>query len=271
MKIANKCLACGSRDFNFERGAYAPWMAGRMLGYRPDERPVELPTTICDCRVCGLRFARMRPGDEEMKRLYRDYRGEAYNRDRICWEPSYAAIADKVGNPELEWRGRMKALRELLKGIPKEKKIAQVLDYGGGSGAFIPPMPDGVRKWVYDPGVKETVLGAELLGNLSDYEPADLVLCQHVLEHLPNPRAALEEIVGVTNQGAYLALVVPDEIVQSRHSTEVNEHLTWFTMVSLGALIEKVGGLEIVTMCSESVDYRWTYGRELLVLVQRVK
>ena len=80
-----------------------PFIADRIFGWRPTEIspewglrdiPVGLACSICKtmmCEDCGMLFLDMRFDDEEMASLYRDYRGEAYTRDRDRFEPGYAA------------------------------------------------------------------------------------------------------------------------------------------------------------------------------------
>jgi hypothetical protein len=93
------------------------------------------------------------------------------------------------------WRGEIDAL-------VKQHKATSVLDYGSGpskSLAKFAPYP----VISYDPGVA----GLDLTP-----EPADIVVCNHVLEHVEPEHldATLEQLRGLTIKAAYIAVSCKD-------------------------------------------------------------
>ena len=92
--------------------------------------------------------------------------------------------------------------------------------------------------------VARVVVGEEEI----PWQGFDLVVMSHVLEHLPEPAAVLEEVRGLLNPGGLLYLAVPD--MQSMHFKLFGKrwdvvnplvHFQYFTHESLTRLVEQCG------------------------------
>jgi len=80
------------------------------------------------------------------------------------------------------------------------------------------------------------------------WQAFDVVVMSHVLEHLPDPRAALEQVADVLNPGGLLYVAVPDLgsmhfKVLGKHWEAINPlvHLQYFTETSLSTLLTSAG------------------------------
>jgi hypothetical protein len=106
--VARNCVACGSSALDAQSAVLMPFVADRALKWRPvviDESwklnsvPFGQALSICNslgCTSCGLIFLDLRFSDDEMSRLYHDYRGSAYSSLREQYEPGYLARNDSL-------------------------------------------------------------------------------------------------------------------------------------------------------------------------------
>lgn len=88
-----------------------------------------------------------------------------------------------------------------------------------GGGIDIGAGPDCIRKWGYDAYDWDLKDGdAQYLQNISD-KSLDFVHSSHCLEHMVDPRIAIQNWVRVVRSGGYIVITVPDE--------ELYEHNLW--------------------------------------------
>src|SRR5580704_13527883 len=92
------------------------------------------------CTRCSFIQTRIPFHEEDIMRLYADYREPSYHSDRIRYEPSYAAIAAAVGYDEVEIRTRTTALNTFLRHALPATDSFTMLDYGGSDGRFMPDL-----------------------------------------------------------------------------------------------------------------------------------
>ena len=84
--------------------------------------------------------------------------------------------------------------------------------------------------------------GVEFIPNVSDIPPesADVIICHHVLEHVENPAAMLQDALRILKTGGTLLVFVPYE-KESRYRNfdkdEPNHHLFSWNSQTLGNLI----------------------------------
>jgi SAM-dependent methyltransferase len=139
----------------------------------------------------------------------------------------------------------------------------RLLDYGCGYGSLLRMLAGGeVRAIGYEPSgarrASTSQYGFEILHNLdqvSSAGPFDLFICTEVLEHVPDPRAALRFMRMNAAPGALLGLTVPgceSSYVETcfeglakdgRLSPVFNpwEHLNYFSTSSLRRLLSEEG------------------------------
>ncbi|NNM74531.1 class I SAM-dependent methyltransferase [Enterovirga aerilata] len=246
-----------------------PFLAYRVFGWEsveitPDWNMRDLPLgrtqAMCNtlaCTSCGLLFLDMRFDPEEMSALYADYRGDDYAATRGRFEPGY------------EWRNAIlnegsryiETVEELL--APYLSSTPRVLDWGGDTGINTPFRGRASLHHVYDISNKPPVDGAEIVdreGILSaEY---DLVVSSNVLEHVPAPGDALEEIVSVMGPETVLYIEVPHEDVvrlvpceadRIRAKRHWHEHVNFFTEPAIDAMLARAG-LEQITRVSHQVS-----------------
>ena len=100
-RVSTQCVCCGSEDIKSSPAILMPFVAHRIF----DWVPVVIDDTwglstikkgnaysICKslyCSNCGFLFLDIRFSDNELSRLYDDYRGVEYNSLRETYEPGY--------------------------------------------------------------------------------------------------------------------------------------------------------------------------------------
>jgi len=207
-------------------------------------------TTISACSSCGfVGPARFLP-EAWISQLYLDYRQDSYNRDRIAVEPSYGQIAAHIGTDSRECKARRAQVDELLARRSVAAAVATVLDWGGGTGDFIPPSLESCAVTVFDiaPPARNhpdfRYLTELPLGVQFDY----IQLC-HVLEHLQAPRETLAAVLSHLSPGGFLYLEVPEDLslgdlqnVRNGTATHfIHEHLNLYNEESLCRLGVSLG------------------------------
>jgi S-adenosylmethionine-dependent methyltransferase len=154
------------------------------------------------------------------------------------------------------------AVRAVLEGRPADRRVARVLDIGGGTGGFavrlaglghqvtvVDPSPDALAalaRRADEEGVADRVTG--LQGDLADLsglapEPGvdpgvDLVLCHGVLGLVADPAAALDAIGAVLRPGGTLSLLV------SQHHAAVLARAMAGHLTQAKALLDATAGAD---------------------------
>lgn len=203
------CPVCGGTEARTSWALVAPFLRSYALN-------ADAPRTaqLRECRSCGHRFFRERMDSEELTRLYSDYRGERYLRLRQRWEPWYTRAMNEATLRAGVAKARQEALRSLLRQAgwaPGERRL--IVDIGGDRGQCIPlDCSDGA--YVLEASEVAPVPGVGRVGSLAELpRPAGLVLCLHVLEHLPDPVGFMKGIAesGQLTPDCLVVLEVPLE------------------------------------------------------------
>lgn len=162
------------------------------------------------CRRCGLIYLDPMPTPEELARHYpTDY--FPYSR-AIDDEPSWFTRWDRR-------YGMHKRCRAVIQVAGQQR--GRVLDVGCATGNFLNAMRDrgwqtfGVEPNPYAANYARERLGLDIFrGELeqASYDTGffDLVTLWDVLEHVPDPRATLEEVARVLRPGGALVLTLPN-------------------------------------------------------------
>jgi hypothetical protein len=260
-RIATHCPCCDGADLTRSPAVLMPFIAFRTFGWTPVEITPEwgmrslragMAYPLCNsmqCQACGLLFLDIRFSDEEMARLYADYRGEAYTEQRERFEPGYAALnaAIQVHTPDTSDAERFLA--------PHVKPAPRVLDWGGDSGENTPFRATASQVDVYDLSDVPLVSGVRRVTR-DAIAPAsyDLVVLSHVLEHVPEPEAVVRPAATALQASGALYVEVPYEPViaaapRSRDLAPLkrhwHEHVNFYTEDSLRALLGRCG-LEVL-------------------------
>lgn len=210
--------------------------------------------------------------DEEIGRLYADYRSPAYHQQRIQCEPEYAAIAEAVGYDPVEVRTRTTALAAFLRKELLTGPVA-MLDYGGSDGRFIPDIPGS--KFVYEISDIDPLPGVTRIKAESELGTYSLVLLAHVTEHVTHPLNLVRKLRAYVEPGGHLYIETPQEISDQQraalqHSAlppdvGIHEHINYYCVPAVGALLE-AAGFTIVAIESAAVDLGWAKGTHLRAL-----
>jgi hypothetical protein len=202
--------------------------------------------------------------DEDIFRLYADYRSSTYNEERIRYEPSYASIAAAVGQDDVEIRSRKTALNSFLRRVLPGRDSFSILDYGGSDGKFLPDLPGS--KFVYEISNIQPVDGVTRINDESALGTYSLVLAAHIIEHVPKPLQLVHKLRAFVEPGGYLYLETPQEIADSdreglrqgrRHfDIDIHEHINSYSLDAVKGLLE-AGSFELVSIERTPVDVGW--------------
>lgn len=157
-------------------------------------------TRLFECRSCGHRWFEDRYDDEEMKRLYSRYRGQDYLAVRMKYEPWYSA---KVNSSNLDAaiikKRKESLIRFLSPFMMRESHRVTIADVGGDAGQFI-PLELARHSYVVEASEQLPVTGVTRVHAMSEIpHPINLVICAHVLEHIPSPARFIAGIARSSN------------------------------------------------------------------------
>lgn len=201
------CIACGSKTLQKRWSVTSSFFADRALQMKPEIVP------ILKCLICGTEYFDLVVTDEELDRLYDDYRGEKYFTQRNGFEPWYTREMNSGLGGETEMRKRRDAFKNALTQAGIKNDFGSVLDHGGDRGQMLGDLK-AARKAVYEisgvasePGV-EPIREEEMRAG-----KWDLIMSCHVLEHLAFPAALVADLVALGRAGTVYFIEVPKETV----------------------------------------------------------
>ncbi len=225
------------------------------------------------CTSCSFVQAEHPFPEESINRLYLDYRSESYNRERIAYEPTYAAIAQRVGADPQELANRVASATTFLSGRLPTHPDFTMLDYGGADGCFLPDIP--AKKFVYEISNIEPVAGVTRIARKEDLGLFSYVHLAHVLEHVVQPLHLVREVVGHIQPGGFLYIEVPQEIPD--HDLQamlagtpakeflVHEHINVYSIPAITRLFDSVG-LQMVAVQADQMNVGWATATHLRAL-----
>jgi SAM-dependent methyltransferase len=195
------------------------------------------------CTRCGLGRCDPLPTPAEVRAFYPD---EYYGEPGTKFQPLVERLVRWVGQRHIGF---------LTRALPAG---ARVLDVGCGRGVILGPLADRGFEVHGQEISAEAARGADprariaVAARLSDAGYAtgyfDEVVVWHVLEHLPDPRGAVEEIRRILRPGGRLVVAVPNFSSLQARSTgaawfhlDLPRHLYHFPLAALRELLEGVG------------------------------
>jgi SAM-dependent methyltransferase len=207
------CIICNSKKLIKIPGKIVPFLMHRMKIEGTDK------TDLNKCANCNFFFYSYRPSDQQMKDYYFDYWGESYQKDREAFEPYYnkefcnVIISEDISNINFSESEKLRLLNTLKELKIDMNKIESLLDYGGHNGKNINiPEFQNLKKYVYD------ISGEEVLENITNVtnfsseelkEKYDLIICQHLLEHVSYPLNEMKNIFHMLKKGGYFYFEMP--------------------------------------------------------------
>ena len=171
-----------------------------------DRRLKRLPTSMCN--HCGLLYTNPMPTDAELATYYQDY--YRFDYQTATTEPKERHIRKR----RVEAANRAAHLQGLL------QPGARTLDFGCGSGEFVGTLlAAGYDAHGFEPGDTYGSYARSLYGDritvagwqdIKADTPYDLVTCFHVVEHLRDPVAAMQQMARWAAPGGLVYIEIPD-------------------------------------------------------------
>jgi len=282
--ISESCICCGERaDLDRNPAILMPFLASRIFGWEPIEIeaswnlatvPVGRGYSICNtvlCRKCDAVYLDMRFNDEELSRLYNNYRDDEYVAERERYEPGYRARNSNIISG-ISYRDKVEKFVLDFTELPIRRRI---LDYGGDTGINT-PFRESSEVILYDISSSDKRLPLETAD--SDHTYFDLVVLANVIEHVGDPLALLTDVSRFMSKSTVLYIETPLEIlmeeaeqngrppsiISKRHW---HEHVNFFSKKSLLKLFERAR-LDVVaeTRLNENAWGNWNYFQSFLLM-----
>jgi len=260
--ITHECVCCGSEKLARSPAILMPFVANRIYQWEPvlidDSWGLKTIQNgyaypLCNsllCKNCDLLFLDIRFSNDEMARLYDDYRGAAYTLLRDKFEPGYAERNEKFLT-SINYLSEVEAFLKTHAPSP-----ITILDWGGDTGVNTPFRMDPQNTvHVYD------ISGIDTMGEIKKVSlrtarlnTYKLVVCSNVLEHVPRPLDLLLEIRSVMTSDSILYLEIPlenhrteyentDELLNKKRHW--HEHINFFSASSIQHLLKCANLIEI--------------------------
>lgn len=230
MISVSSCPICASTKVYTYQAIVSGFLTERIWGEKPGE------VQLCHCRVCGFAYFNPRLEPDELKRLYKGYRDSEYQKMRQRYEPIYTEEFNAaLGSDPHELRLRKDLLREYLKLETKLDDIKSVLDYGGDRGQFIIDELSDAKRFVYEISGIAPEPGIESLLSIEECRKRryDLIMCCHVLEHVPDPLGELSQIVELADENSMIYIELPYDTPFKDLRAPMNRKKRLFDLMSI--------------------------------------
>jgi len=272
--IATECVCCGSKNLTKNPSVLMPFLADRIFDWSPIyvqkswdlERygiEVGMTYTRCNsllCNDCGHLFLDMRFNDEEMGRLYNNYRSGEYVDLRDKYEPGYRE-RNKVLNSGYTYLDKVE---DFLKPHINPDKT-KILDWGGDTGNNTPFRNKCELLHIYEISDKPLVKKAVRITNFKNKNKYDLIVCSHVLEHVPYPKSTLQEISKVMDDETLFYIELPFEKVMKSNTPLTkrhwHEHINFFSKESIKKLLTSCGFhvIKLIELCVNEENQTYVF------------
>jgi hypothetical protein len=262
MKISKICICCNSTKLSTSPAVLMPFISHRIFDWKPVtiSKKWKLNTiksgavySICNsllCLDCHLLFLDMRFDDEELGKLYSNYRDKYYSSLRNKYEPGYELINKSQKLPI----NYMQNIENFLKYFFKFP--INILDFGGNDGKNTPFKNTENTIHIYDisnNSVKKNIKKVNKKNMLKKY---NLVILSQVIEHVSYPSLIINEIKKLMNKNSILYIELPlekavkkiwnggkkiDFLTCLKNKKHWHEHVNFYSKKSLIKLLNNCG------------------------------
>lgn len=230
MHNSDKCIICGSLELKSFNAEFCDFIKERMFHNK------NCQTNLLYCPNCQTYYASNRPSKENYTQFYTGYRNDEYQKQRESFDSYYTKSFHKdLTESTDEIYIRKKIIEDLIKEYIPTETINNVLDYGGDTGQCIPDIFSNVQRYVYDVSGAQTKEGIISITDINKLKNLhwDLIMCNHVLEHISYPMELINNLVSLMPIGGYLYIEVPFEdymeaIIQTGGVVPIHEHINFF-------------------------------------------
>lgn len=181
-------------------------------------------------------------------------------------------------------------------------KIRNVLDFGGDKGQHLINEFKNIDKYVFDLSRVPTLEDINTINDISESKNKkfDLIICNHVLEHVSSPIDLLEQIKSFSHEDTIFYLEVPLDnpfIVQLESSKSIihyvlrkmmvmnpfffkfvtsikskediimHEHVNFFSVKSMEKLLD-IEGFTLISISTKEINFGWCILTVLSVLAK---
>lgn len=235
MKFITECPLCQSENVTYTTAYLASFIHSIIKGKK---LTTKVPINSISCNNCKFYCSSLRFEENEMEKIYSAYRQYEYNKLRVDIEGQWYQNHIGKFTSEETIEVRLKLVSNLINQFINVEDIKTVLDYGGGSGYFIPKEFQHKDNYVFDvsnvslcPGIKRYTKDRQIV--------LDYIQCCHVLEHIPDPIEFLKNMLTLANTETLIYIEVPDgdgPVVGGQW----HEHINTFNNSCLEYLLKKV-------------------------------
>ena len=229
------CPACGSpRLYELDLLPLRRAVNGQRTGF------------ISGCNACGLVFSNPQPSVEELAHLYSP---EGAWKPRRHGESGNGAdvLPSATGRT---WSRMFDPIRPELS-VTAPPPGAAVLDFGCGSGALLDALQDcGWETWGIESADDYAFRRHRRLVAVPGEPTFDLIIANHVLEHVTDPLGLLREFARACRRGGYVLVCVPRLDTLPRHRDykyiiNGRAHITAYTWACLRGLLARAGWMPV--------------------------
>ena len=226
-----RCPACGSpRLYELDLLSLRHPIEGSRTGF------------VSGCDECGLVFSNPQPTPDEQDRFYSPD-GEWGSRRNVAGLTTVQQHDERRGN---SWSWPFEVIRDELP-VTAPPPGAKVLDFGCADGKLLDALQDcGWETWGIESAVDTAFVRHRRLAAVPGAPTFDLIVANHVFEHVTDPLGLLRELAGACRIGGYLHVGVPrfDTLPDHRDYKYVingRAHVTAYTWPCLQGLLARAG------------------------------
>jgi len=210
------------------------------------------------CLNCGFVATNPRPQEVDLAKKYSFL-------TKMTANPNSTKSLPHIFN--VTRNARCRQIFEVVKKHQGKKKL-EVLDYGGGNGSMLQPfLDDGHNCFVadyYDGQIPGVVKIANDWNDFPKGKLFDVILCNHVLEHVCNPLEVIKKLGSILKEGGVLFAEVPLEVwagipIEKEPVTHINffTHDTFQSMFEIATYSILESKVQERTIMPSTIEVSW--------------